>query len=327
MRMWCERATNVWARVGLMMGLGLLGGVPLGLAETTNRIVAVVNEDIITEADVTFRVQSILSDERAPAAAGEQTASMRHAILERLIEQRLMLQQAKQEDLVISSSEILQQLESAQRQFPSLEAFRASLAQAGFSEEQFKAQIRDQLLIRHVIDTKVRATIQVSPQDIARTVAEHPELLKPGDRVRASHLLIRVHDRRSEQEARALIEEIRQKSVEGADFAALAKRYSEDAQREAGGAMDWVAPGELLPELDTVLFRLPVGEISPPIQTRLGFHVLKIEERRPAASLTVEESNRVASQRIYQEKFRQAMAQWLKELKQHAYIHLADDVQ
>ncbi len=86
--------------------------------------------------------------------------------------------------------------------------------------------------------------------------------------------------------------------------------------------MDWIGQGELLPELDAVLFRLSVGEVSLPIQTRLGFHILRLDERRDASSLSLTEANRSISQQLYQAKFQEAFSHWLDGLKGHAYIEI-----
>ena len=117
-----------------------------------------------------------------------------------------------------------------------------------------------------------------------------------------------------------MIDDHRRQVVIGADVSALAARYSEDPSAADGGRMDWVASGELLPELDQALFGLPVGSLSEPIQTRLGFHLLKVEERRPSSELSVTEANRTVTLQLYQQKFEAAMKRWLDELKQNAYI-------
>ena len=86
--------------------------------------------------------------------------------------------------------------------------------------------------------------------------------------------------------------------------------------------MGWVAQGELMPELDAALFSLKPGEYSRPIQTHLGFHLVKVEERRTAESLSVAEANRSVYQRLYQQKFQDAFGRWLAQLKRRAYIEI-----
>jgi parvulin-like peptidyl-prolyl isomerase len=293
-----------------------------GGADTVNRIVAIVNDEVITEADVAAYLDALLEDSRVTVAPDADAAQMQQEVLRRLIDHRLMLQEAKRLVLTVDSVEVSRRLEGMRRQIGPPDVFRAWLAEQGLSEDRVKQQLQEQLLVQRVVDARVRATIVVSPQEVANELARHPELAKPGDRVRASHILIRVNESRSAQEARRLVEELHGQLARGADFAELARRDSEDPNSEEGGVMDWVAPGELLPELDEALFRLGVGELSSPIQTRVGFHLVKVEERRPASSLSLMEANRAIHQRLYQEKFEDAFRRWVEELNKKAYIEI-----
>ena len=119
-----------------------------------------------------------------------------------------------------------------------------------------------------------------------------------------------------------MIETLHRQLQQGADFAALAKRYSEDSHQDDGGDMGWVAQGELLPELDAALAALPLETVSDPIQTRLGFHLLKVAERRSAASLPMTEANHAISQQLYRQKFQVAFNRWMTDLKRRAYIEI-----
>jgi len=312
-------------RAGWFAGLLLAVGQAPAMAQTANRIAAIVNDAVITERDVTGQTQAILEEQGAEeAVTGDQAAQMRQAVLRRLIEQQVMLQEAKRAQISVSMDEVLKRLEDVRARFASEDQLQESLKSAGMSMERLKDQMREQLMIQELIDRRIRSTIVVSPQEVARALAEHPDWEKPGDRARASHLLIRVSEDRSEDEARALVEHLRQQLLHGADFAALAKRYSEDPHRDDGGAMGWSASGELLPELDAALFQLPVGELSMPIQTRLGFHVLRVEERRAASSLSLMEAHRSIFEQLYQQKFQEAFRRWLGELMQKAYIEISD---
>ena len=288
-------------------------------AETANRIVAVVNDEVITEADVNTHVAQLLEEHKEQTPMDAPSAEMREVVLQRLIEQRLMLQEAKRLKIVLGEGQVAQRLEELRGRFDSEEEFRKSLVESNLTEGQLKEKIRDQLLVQAAIDAKVRSTINVSPQEVSRAVAGHQELVKPGERVRALHILVRVTDERPEPKARQRIEEIRRQLRDGADFAALAKRYSEDGY---GGVIDWAARGELLPELDAALFSLAPGVMSDPIQTKLGFHLLNVEERKIADSLSVMEANRAVYQQLYQQKFLDSVRRWLDGLKAHAYIQV-----
>ena len=312
------RTALVWVAALAILGFG---GTPSVAAETVNRIVAIVNEEVITQADVASFLSAML-EEGDPAPSGQEATAMQQAALQRLIDQRLILQDAKRSGIQVAPDEILARLERFRNQFASDEAFEGSLVDSGLSKEQLKLQLHDQLMVQKAIEAKVRSTVMVSPQEVAREIGAHPELAKAGDRVRASHLLIRVTESRSAQEARALIQRIKQQLDQRASFADLAKRYSEGPQADQGGDLGWVAQGELMPELDTVIFSLQPGQVSEPLATRLGFHLVKVEERRTASSLSVSEAHRAVYQQLYQQKFQAALTRWVGELRRRAYLEI-----
>ena len=309
--------------------MGMLAGAWLALgpsgsaaAETANRIVAVVNDDVITEADVTSRVSELLEAQPPDAANTPRAADVHQMMLRHLIEQRLILQEAKRLNITIEADAIDDRFEKIREKFDSDEALTAALTQSALTQEGLKEQIRQQLMVDRLIDAKVRSTISVSPQEVAKELEGHPEVVKTGDRVRASHLLIRVTEARPEEKARALIDDLHRLIRGGADFAQLAKRYSEDPLAESGGSMGWVAQGELLPELDQALFTLEPGQLSGPMKTRLGFHLVRIDERRTATSLSLLEANTAVYQQLYELKFKEAFRRWLAELLRKAYIEI-----
>jgi len=317
------------SRLGRLVARGALAASVVcapalqGGAETVNRIIAIVNDEVITEADVAAHVSALFEEQQGSRPSGEdRTGELRGAVLRRLIEQRLMLQEARRQELVADTAEVSRRLERARGRFESEAAFRESLSASGVSMEELKEQIRDQLIVQQLIAREVRSTVTVSPQEVAQAIAARPGLAKAGDRIRASHLLVRVSASRSEEEARALIEQLHRELTEGADFAQLARQRSEDPRAVDGGRMDWVAEGELLPALDAALFRLPPGAVSEPIQTRLGFHLLKVEERRAADSLSLMEAHHAVYEQLYQEKFQAAFGRWLADLTRRAYVEI-----
>ena len=306
------------------MVLWLLTLFIAGLVEaaTADRIVAIVNDDVITAADVASHVAELLDAQPPNAANKPDVADVQQAMLRHLIEQRLILQEAKRVGITVGPGDIAERIEQIRKKFASDEALETALAQSNLTREQLKEQVSQQLMVDRLIDAKVRSTISVSPQEVATELERRPETVKPGDRVRASHILIRVSEQRPEEKAKALIDDLHRQLADGADFAGLAKRYSEDPHAQSGGAMGWVAQGELLPELDAALFSLQPGQLSEPIKTRLGFHLVRVEERRTATSLTVLEANNAVYHEIYDRKLKEALRRWVSELTRKAYIEM-----
>jgi peptidyl-prolyl cis-trans isomerase SurA len=174
----------------------------------------------------------------------------------------------------------------------------------------------------------VRWKIVVSPQEVAQVAATlttpPPAAQTPSERLEAFHILIRVTDTRTPGQALARINEAYQELVRGAEFSDVAKRYSEDASAEAGGLIGWVARGELMPELNAALFNLTgqPRDFSTPIRTSLGYHLVKVGQRRTSATVRAEEATTRATRQLYEQKFDERLGQWLEELRGRAYIDL-----
>jgi peptidyl-prolyl cis-trans isomerase D len=130
----------------------------------------------------------------------------------------------------------------------------------------------------------IRDRITVSPQDVQRFYEDNAQQFSTPEQVRASHILLKT-DGKNEADVKKLADEIAAKAKGGADFAALAKQYSEDESNKAkGGDLDFFGRGQMVPEFDTAAFSLEPGQISDPVKTSFGYHVIKLTEKRAATS-------------------------------------------
>ncbi|MBI3088522.1 MAG: peptidylprolyl isomerase [Candidatus Omnitrophica bacterium] len=291
----------------------------------TNRIVAIVNDDVITEGDVIAHMAALFQRGDLPRPTDEEAQGMRRAVLQRLIEERLIVQEGKRLGLTVDPAEVTKRLQDIRAQLGSKEAYEQMLQEAQLGEEQLKIKLREQLMAQNTIDRQVRSKILISPAELA-SAAETPALPgNPGEEVLASHLLIRLGDERSGEEAETLIRQLRERLQRGADFSELAKQYSEGPHAEEGGSLGWVRPGELRPELEAALFSLQAGEVSEPIRSPLGVHLLKVFDRRSLSERELAEGRDRLERRLYQEKFVAALERWLADLRQRAYIQVMDE--
>ncbi len=316
------------ARIGLrylalLVSCGVFSSPHATRAELTNRIVAVVNDEVVTEGDVRSHMSALLQREPRSSAASQATPEMRRSVIQRLIDERLIIQEAKKQGLSVSPEDVTSRLKAIRSQLGPAQAYTQMLEESGLTEEQLKDKLREQLLTQKAIDREIRSKLTVSPAEMAKASPAPPAAAQGSEEVRAYHLLIRVTEQRSVEDARQLIDRISTQLRHGASFEDVARQYSEDPYAQRGGLMDWVRQGELLPELDHVLFHLPPGELSSPFQTRLGFHLVKVVERRNASSGTTVDP--APEQRLYQEKFMTALSQWLQELRQRAYIEVVSE--
>lgn len=147
----------------------------------------------------------------------------------------------------------------------------------------------------------------------------------PISQARVRHILIRTSEQVSETEARRRLETLRERIVSGAaDFADLARANSDDASAARGGDLDWIYPGDTVPEFERAYQALKVGEVSQPVRTPFGYHLIQVLERR-SADMSPERRRLQARLAIRERKADEAFQEWLRQLRDEAYVELRLD--
>jgi len=137
---------------------------------------------------------------------------------------------------------------------------------------------------------------------------------------RARHILVRVNELVSEAEAQRKITLLRQRLVEGASFAELARLNSDDTvSAMRGGELGWVVPGDVVPEFERAMNQLKVGEISQPVRTQFGLHLIQVEDRR-TADLAADRKRLEARKALRERRADEAYQDWLRQLRDRAYV-------
>ena len=135
----------------------------------------------------------------------------------------------------------------------------------------------------------------------------------------ARHILIRVNEVVSETEARRKMENLRERLVNGGDFAELARLYSQDGSAGKGGDLGWVSPGDTVPEFERAMDALKDNEISPVVQTPFGMHLIQVLERR-SRDVSEDRKRAVARQALRERKLEEAYQDWLRQMRDRAYV-------
>jgi peptidyl-prolyl cis-trans isomerase SurA len=144
----------------------------------------------------------------------------------------------------------------------------------------------------------------------------------PVTQTRVRHILVRTNEVVSETEARRRLEDIRERVVNGrADFAEMARVHSDDASAARGGQLDWVYPGDTVPDFERAMQELKPGEISRPVRTPFGYHLIQVLERR-AADISPERRRLQARQALRERKADEAFQEWLRQVRDRAYVEL-----
>jgi len=213
-------------------------------------------------------------------------------ILNSLIDQEVLLQEAKVEGIKIDPAEIKAELDNFKTQFETEADFKKQISEMNYSEENILTQIEQSKIIEKFIEEKIMPTITVTDEETKAYFDEHPEEFKVPERVNASHVLIKIApDASDAAKAEALneIKDIKSKLDNGEDFAELAKEYSDCPSSAKGGDLGFFARGQMVKPFEDAAFVLEPGEISDVVETRFGYHIIKLQEKETATTLTYED--------------------------------------
>jgi peptidyl-prolyl cis-trans isomerase SurA len=300
-------------------------------AELVDKVAAVVNRDIIALSEVQQRAAPELARlvaERDPRRRTEQREQILKQALDTLIAEKLVEAEVRELGLTSSASEVDEAMADVQRQngITDPAQFEQLLAREGFTLKSYKEFLGKQIARGKLMQMKVAAKIKVSEEDLKAAYAQHAKDEGQDVEVHARHILVAVPESATPEqveEARKRAEAITKEARRpGMDFAALARARSEGPSREDGGDLGFFRRGTMVPEFDKAAFTLKQGEVSEPIRTSFGWHVLKVEERRAVGVAPYEEMRPKLELQLRQQKTEKFVDQYIQELKKKAVIEV-----
>lgn len=265
-------------------------------AQNAIRIVAVVNDEMISGYDLDQRIRLVTGGNMPNSA--EQRSRLATQVLRSMIDERLQLQEAKRLNIRVDRQELndaLARLEKQNGLPPGGLAER--LKSEGMSVESLEAQVQASLAWMKVVRRRGARFATVSDDEVDEALARIKEnSSKPG--LLVAQIFLSVDSPQEEAQvlnnARRLLEELRQ----GVPFRSLASQFSQDSTARDGGNMGWVQAGQLPQEIDNVLAQMPVGAVSMPIRTAEGYHIVALRDRREPVGGAGQEETRVSVQQI-----------------------------
>lgn len=252
-----------------------------------------------------------------------QLASLKKDILDGLIERELLYQESQKAGIKVKQEAIDSQLESVRKRFPSDDQFKSALAQLNMTEVEVRAQIGRGIAIRQLIDQKIASKITITDAQTKTYYDDNPEMFKQPEQVKASHILIKVESGAAEAqktEARKKIESVQQKVKSGDDFAQLAKEYSEGPSKTRGGDLGYFRRGQMVKPFEDAAFAMQKNEVSDIVETRFGYHLIKVYDKKPGQTLAYADVKEKLTERIKQEEVEKQTTQYISQLKKEAKI-------
>lgn len=297
-------------------------GAQAGDSETA----AQVNDTVITRQRVQHSVEVLMQAKHLNYGGithPAQYKDMERQVLDELIAQELLWQEAKRQGYSATGTELERALEQMRKRYPTEEAYQADLRQGGFTAESYKEDLHRQITVRHFIEETMVKRVAVSNEDIHEAyVANQAQLMQP-EMVNARHILIAVAptaDEAAIAEARTTIERVRKEASAGANFAELAARYSQDSTAAKGGELGFVPRGAFVKPFEEAAFALKVGELSDIVRTRYGFHLIKLEARQEARALTEAEATPQLRRYLAAQKLQEVVQEEVKSLRAKGHV-------
>jgi peptidyl-prolyl cis-trans isomerase SurA len=292
-------------------------------------IVARVNNDAITLSDVQKADQS-LHEEIAHDCQGcaqdkmeELYKEKQKDLLRDLIDQALLVERAK--DMGISvDSDLVKRLDEIRRQnnLGSMEEMEKKVEQEGLSWEDLKTQIRNNLLTQEVIRREVGSHINIPSEDVKKYYDEHQKDFVRPEQVVLYEIFLSTEGKSPEEmsSVEKKADDLRNRVVKGEDFSEIAKHFSEGSTGKDGGLLGTFERGQLDKQLEDAVFKMDKGQMTPVIQTKTGFEVLKVEAHYEAGLQPQDKVENEIMNRIYGQKMQPTMREYLGQLREQSYV-------
>jgi parvulin-like peptidyl-prolyl isomerase len=311
-------------------------------AKVVNKTVAIINGDIITLEDYN-KVAGPMIDQYSKIFTGadkeSKMAELKKYILNQMIEEKLLVQEAGKQKIKITDVDVDEGIKELKKSFTSDQDFQAELKKQNMTEKELRKKVKDSLSVKKLIEQDVEAKIvQPTDDEINNYYNEHKKDFERPDQIRVRHILLRL-DKNADMKAKSKIlntmRDIQKQLKGGADFAELAKKYSEDpGSKDKGGDVGFFAKGMMVKEFEDAAFKLKKGEVSDIIQTDFGYHIIKMEELRPGKQLALDDELEVGGppmkvknfvkETMSQERAVKKFSEWLKNLKDNSKIEIKE---
>jgi parvulin-like peptidyl-prolyl isomerase len=254
----------------------------------------------------------------------ERLKAMKRETLDLLIGQELVWQAAKRQGMVASSAEVAVGIGQVRAQFPTQEAFVSRLAIEGYTEESYYQHMLRLASGRKYLE-QFTDKVQVSDDEVHAFYRDNPDKFTIPEQIVARHVLLKLGPDatpEAKRAAREKLEGIRAEALSGADFAELARRYSEDASAAEGGDLGRFGRGRMVAPFEQAAFALQPGEISDIVETQFGLHLIRVDERIPAQVVAEEQARERIRGYLQGQKAREAVDKAIAELRSNAEVEI-----
>jgi peptidyl-prolyl cis-trans isomerase C len=285
----------------------------------------------------------------------EEDELLKQKVLDQLIAQKLLLQEAKKRNIKVTKRELADGIKTVKSRFPSDQMFLQELKKENLTEKQFEKQIEEQIMVLKLTEEVVKKNMVKPTENDARELfnkivklIDKKDVKLQGDeqdelkllaqlvqryfdeQVRVRHILIRVAPNASQkekEEAKKKIMEIKSRIDKGEDFTTLAQKFSEDpGSKDRGGDLGFIAKGDTVEEFEKAAFSLKEGQVSDIVETKYGYHIIKVIERKPKRTPDFEQIKEDLIQFLARKNAEKSYDEFVESLKKKADIQYLEKI-
>ena len=299
----------------LALWAGLLGALPVLTAHIYDRIVAVVNTEVITLSELEEEVGDVKAQTRQRYSGAELAQRLRqidYMGLNRMIERKLQVQIAKRRGIKVTEEEVKDAIVRLRRLGETPDE----------NDPKELAMIRDQLTALHLINQQVRSSLLVSEAEILLFYQQHRDRFMLPPEVRISQILIALDPGSELLAVREKAQEVYALLKKGERFEELAAKYSDGPEGRRGGNLGYIRQGDMLPQIQKAIEQAPLGSVTEPIASPIGMHIIRVDDRKPSEFRPFEEVKEDVRNLVFQLKSEEAYIVWIKEQKDKNYVEI-----
>jgi peptidyl-prolyl cis-trans isomerase C len=275
-------------------------------------VVATVNKEVITREEFQNELKWSKRKyrvEKNDTLDTDKNIWLKTNILNELIQESLLRQEAVRQDVKVSSGEFEKYLDQAKEGYKE-NTFQRALDIEEISRSQWENKLKTHLLIKKLIEEVINRKIEIKDEQLLDYFKQHMEEFQKGEQVRTLHIMVETED-----EARRISKLIRK----GKSFPELARQHSTSPEGRTGGDMGYYEAGQMPKWFDDV-FKLQVNKVSDIIRTPFGVHIFKVVDKKPERKMSFEESKKKIHTTLLHEAQEQAFHKWVEEIKKKSEI-------
>lgn len=255
----------------------------------------------------------------------QQLDSIKQDIAERMVEKELLYQKSQELGIEVDMDKVDSQINQFKKKFDDEKKYQQQLSQMGYTEDLLRSEIKQNMAIQKLIEEEIASKVALSDKELKKYYKNNTKEFATPAKVKARHILIKSQSDASEsdqKEAKDKIEAAQKRLEDGEKFAKVAKDVSEGPSSKKGGDLGFFSKGRMVKGFEDAAFGLEPGEVSDVVKTRFGYHLIKVEDKKPASQKSFEEVKGNLKKKMKNERVKKEMDSYLKNLKKEADIKM-----